>query len=893
MKGRIMRRKYGLASVLILMSLMTVAAWKSAHSYEVFTVGDLGTCFHNDGNDWHRVTGPLYDGSVNDLKVFSEDDMYLRTGGKVYHFDGASWNRFYTGTYDLYVRTMWMESDTSMFFGINDGDSAVVLHYHDGEWTESRFFTSSRLVDIHGTSASDLYAITKEEIYHFDGSSWSDPIAMGGWETITWKVVWCESSNSVWLLGAVDYASYVILHFDGSQWEEDLKVDWTYLYALWGDDEGVLYAVGNTGMVGRQGVIYSRDRNEHWHHETIFEVNNFYAIHGSSPSNIYAVGQLNDGIYVGTAYHYDGEGWVSLPEQFENILCSVYAFSSDFIVAGSTSGYIFTGDGTDWTRDIPEVTTNFKNVWGTSLDNLYAVSEDGLIYRYDGASWSEVIVTGSGYPFDKIWGLSEEEIYAIGDEGVFQFNGSDWQQIYSGPTNDIWGTSSTNIYATTIIDFLHSHLMHYDGSEWTIRVDSFGKGTSQYSFRSYCTGVWGTQEGELFVVGHYQVTDYDNQTVFYYPMIQHWDGSSWEELDAGGEYWQKDYTYDVWGSSGDYAFMVGTVDARMFDGEATTQIGDDTDGNSVWSSGLEAWWAHSEYDEGHVIYYDGIEDHIIQLNGLALHGVWGIGDESPKAIVTVMAEPMGPEFMVAGAVFTEPYVFLADVGATYELGVESPQINGEEYYFREWSDGGDTVHTIVVPDTNITYVAYFDTPVSVTVTAYPEGLDVTAGGNTYASPYIFSMLSNSELEIGTYSPQSYGGSDYCFDEWSDGGDTTHIVVVPVTDVVYTATFGDYITGDEVEPVPLANKLHQNHPNPFNPSTTISFSLCERKRASLAVYDVAGRLVRVLIDDVVDAGPRDVTWNGKDNAGRGVASGVYFYRLEAGEFIETKKMVLLR
>ncbi len=889
MNGDVMRRAYTSVHILFMMALMAVVISGSAHSYEVFTVGDVGTCFHNDGTDWYRVTGPMYDGAVFNLKVFSEDDMYMRTGGKVYHFDGASWNRFYTGTYDLYVRTMWMESDTSMFFGINEGDSAVVLHYHDGNWTESRFFTTDYLVGLHGTSADDIYAITTEEIYHFDGSSWSAPIAMGGWETVTWKVVWCESSNSVWLLGAVDYASYVILHFDGSQWEEDLRVEWTYLYALWGDDDGVMYAVGNTGMVGRQGVIFSKTEN--WHQETIPEVYKFYAIHGSSPSNIYAVGRLNDGIDVGTVYHYNGKRWVSLPEQFENTLCSVYAFSSDFIVAGGSSGYLFTGAGTDWTRDIPEVTTNFKNVWGTSLDNLYAVSEDGLIYRYDGASWSEVIVTGSGYPFDKIWGLSEEEIYTIGDEGVFLFNGSDWQQIYSGPTNDIWGTSSTNIFATTIIDHWHSHLMHYDGSEWTIRVYSFDKGTSQYSFDSYCTGVWGTQEGELFVVGHYYVTDSVNQIVFYNPMIQHWDGFSWEELDAGGTLWSDSYTHDVWGSSGDYAFMVGTVDARMFDGEATTQIGSNTEGNSVWSSGLEAWLAHSEYGEGHMIYYDGIEDHIIHLNGLALHGVWGIGDAPQKAIVTVMTEPMGPEFMIDGAVFTEPYAFLANVGATYELGVESPQINGDEYYFGEWSDGGNIIHPIIVPDTNITYVAYFDTPVSVTVTTDPEGLDVIVQGNTYTSPYIFAMLSNSELEIGTFSSQSYGGTDYYFDEWSDGGDTTHVVTLPLTDVVYTATFVDYITGDE--PVPLVNALHQNHPNPFNPSTTISFSLRDRGIVSLAVYDVAGRLVRVLIDDVMEAGPRDVTWDGRDNAGRVVASGVYFYRLEAGNFTETKKMVLLR
>ena len=150
-----------------------------------------------------------------------------------------------------------------------------------------------------------------------------------------------------------------------------------------------------------------------------------------------------------------------------------------------------------------------------------------------------------------------------------------------------------------------------------------------------------------------------------------------------------------------------------------------------------------------------------------------------------------------------------------------------------------------------------------------------------------------DIEIGTITPQRDKGTYYYFLMWSDGGDTTHVVTIPDTNVTYTAIFTDDITGDEVEPVPLVNSLHQNHPNPFNPNTTISFNLRERGHASLAVYDVAGRLVRVLIDGVKEAGPHDVNWDGKDNTGRGVASGVYFYRLEAGSFTETKKMVLLR
>ena len=181
----------------------------------------------------------------------------------------------------------------------------------------------------------------------------------------------------------------------------------------------------------------------------------------------------------------------------------------------------------------------------------------------------------------------------------------------------------------------------------------------------------------------------------------------------------------------------------------------------------------------------------------------------------------------------------------------------------------------------------------VTITSDPPGLEIIIDGETHDSPHMLQLPPGTDIEIGTITPQRDKGTYYYFLMWSDGGDTTHVVTIPDTNVTYTAIFTDDITGDEVEPVPLVNSLHQNHPNPFNPNTTISFNLRERGHASLAVYDVAGRLVRVLIDGVKEAGPHDVNWDGKDNTGRGVASGVYFYRLEAGSFTETKKMVLLR
>jgi len=88
-------------------------------------------------------------------------------------------------------------------------------------------------------------------------------------------------------------------------------------------------------------------------------------------------------------------------------------------------------------------------------------------------------------------------------------------------------------------------------------------------------------------------------------------------------------------------------------------------------------------------------------------------------------------------------------------------------------------------------------------------------------------------------------------------------------------------------------LFQNHPNPFNPTTTISFVLPQKMRVNLAIYDVEGRLVKTLVKESLEEGLHVAKWAGQNNNGSQVSSGVYFYRLVAGKRILTKKMVLLR
>jgi hypothetical protein len=104
---------------------------------------------------------------------------------------------------------------------------------------------------------------------------------------------------------------------------------------------------------------------------------------------------------------------------------------------------------------------------------------------------------------------------------------------------------------------------------------------------------------------------------------------------------------------------------------------------------------------------------------------------------------------------------------------------------------------------------------------------------------------------------------------------------------------DWPVGDGDDIPSHVYKLSQNYPNPFNPQTTIRFSLREKGPVTIRIYDVAGRLVKTLVDEVRDAGAYAEPWDGRNNRDGTVASGVYFYRMESKSFSRTRKMVLLR
>ena len=159
------------------------------------------------------------------------------------------------------------------------------------------------------------------------------------------------------------------------------------------------------------------------------------------------------------------------------------------------------------------------------------------------------------------------------------------------------------------------------------------------------------------------------------------------------------------------------------------------------------------------------------------------------------------------------------------------------------------------------------------LTVSPMNGTVTPAGNSD----IVVTFNAADLVAGDY----YGSVTVAGNDNNNPSDTVDIIL----------HVGDAISG--VGDLPVAYKLGSAYPNPFNPSTTINFALPSDGLANLSVFDLAGRLVKTLVNSNMTAANHTVVWNGDDNSGRKVSSGTYYYRLTADGFAETRKMSLIK
>jgi hypothetical protein len=148
-------------------------------------------------------------------------------------------------------------------------------------------------------------------------------------------------------------------------------------------------------------------------------------------------------------------------------------------------------------------------------------------------------------------------------------------------------------------------------------------------------------------------------------------------------------------------------------------------------------------------------------------------------------------------------------------------------------------------------------------------IDTTASTGAYKWDIDFSLATGPDYTIKIYSRND--------DKLYDVSDASFSVIDTIT---------NSIDNDLIEV--NSYNLYQNYPNPFNPSTRIKFTLLKSEEVTLAVYNILGQVVKLLVNQNMDAGHHEVEFNAQE-----LSSGIYYYRIEAGEFQDVKKMVFLQ
>jgi hypothetical protein len=159
------------------------------------------------------------------------------------------------------------------------------------------------------------------------------------------------------------------------------------------------------------------------------------------------------------------------------------------------------------------------------------------------------------------------------------------------------------------------------------------------------------------------------------------------------------------------------------------------------------------------------------------------------------------------------------------------------------------------------------------------------------------ILNSGGDDIGIYDPDgsaiiemsfSSQSEDTSYGRYPDGSDTWQLMN-PTPGMVNTQELS--LNNNIV--IPDQYMVYQNYPNPFNPVTTLRYGLPENSLVNITVYNLLGKQIKTLINKTQDAGYKSITWDATNDYGKPVSAGIYLYRIQAGKYISTKKIVLLK
>ncbi len=385
---------------------------------------------------------------------------------------------------------------------------------------------------------------------------------------------------------------------------------------------------------------------------------------------------------------------------------------------------------------------------------------------------------------------------------------------------------------------------------------------------------------------------------------------TWEELELGSVPASElnKYFAVVWftGTGGDLASANRTAIAAYMDG-----------GGRLFATGQDIGWQLNYYgDPARIAFYNDY-----------LHANYVSDDSGYRHLDGISGDPIGDglSFDIGGGSGSNnqdwPSSIMARTGAAHILKYATGTFGGVRYDLDHklvyMAFGLEAVNEADMRDTlmarSLEWLAGGDWPDSeqpVVEVTYPDGGETLEAGSTYEITWSASdnvgvtgidILHSWDTGVSFPDTIALGEANDGAFLWTvpDSASATSRIKVIARDGAGLAQQDDSDGNFTIESVtgtvtPAYRwELAQNSPNPFNPVTRIRFTVPVRTGVKIVVYNVDGRLVKVLADREMAPGPGEVTWNGKDSRGRDVSSGVYFYRLVSNYFSQSRKMVLLR
>jgi hypothetical protein len=559
----------------------------------------------------------------------------------------------------------------------------------------------------------------------------------------------------------------------------------------------------------------------------------------------------------------DGENgavlaWEQISPQGGLSLRSIWGLSASDIYSVGDAGMILHYNGTAWSTMASGTTANIYGVWGSGSDNVYAVGKGGLILHYDGFSWSPM-ASGVATDLNDIWGSSADTIYAVGAAGtILRFDGTSWSAMDISPPLDanllgVHGNGSNYAWAVGTRQGTNGigALLQYNGTNWHCVYCAYGN----------YHGVWVSPDSCVYASGLHAGFDYG--------FLVRYDGTSWIQTVLTIRY----TGYGMWGDRSDNVYAVfdkGYV--AHFNGSqwtltiATTNPLLDiwgTSGDDIWVVGKDYLIRHFENGAWITQYQAGSNIMVQRLDTLGTR-MW--------------TESGAPVSVHLGAQTGQSVVY-GPPGAVLLAWSDNRNSNWDIYARKVSLSRGPLVATELMNFEAGLFEAGIRVAWQLSQCDEEATFEVSRAGGAADETWeaIAPAISRDGLLFSFVDNAVETGAQYRYQvQVSDGHGSRTLFE---TEAVSTPR------------LPLT--LSQNVPNPFNPSTTIRYYLPERCRVKIAVYDVSGRTIASLADRDQPAGHYSLEWNGRDNLGKPVSSGIYFCRLQAGKEMRSRKMVLLR